>query len=88
MVTEAKMIFERTGLFALQSAVLARLTGTAQGYDGYIAQLSQRLYRETIGSGGWAVEAGILGPDHHRADAQRMVHEIALGNAISDAPSP
>lgn len=79
---------DRIGFSALFSAIRERLTGKAQGYDGYVEQLSQRLYRETIGSGGWAVDAGILGPDHYRADAQRMVHEISLGSATSDAPSP
>ena len=79
---------DRIGISALLSAVRARLNGKTQGYDGYVDQLSQRLYRETLGGGGWAVDAGILGPDHYRADAQRMVHEIALGSAISDAPSP
>jgi hypothetical protein len=79
---------DRIGFAALLSTVRARLNGNAQGYDGYVAQLSQRLYRETLGGGGWAVDAGVLGPDHYRVDAQRMVHEIALGSAIGDVPSP
>jgi hypothetical protein len=79
---------DRSWIPASFGAAWARLTGKSQGYDGYVDQLSQRLYRETLGGGGWAIDAGVLGPDHYRADAQRMVHEISLGSAISDAPSP
>jgi len=79
---------EKNWISAPLSAVWARLSGRSQGYDGYVDQLSQRMYRETLGGGGWAVDSGILGPDHYRADAQRLVHEIALGSTISDPPSP
>ena len=52
-----------------------------RGYDAYVEALSQKLYRGTLGEGGWAADAGVLSPAFFRSDAQRMIHEILLGGA-------
>jgi hypothetical protein len=57
------------------------------GYEAYVDELSQRLYRQTHNDGGWAVDVGVYGPGLFKTDAQRLVHEIALGSA-GELPSP
>jgi hypothetical protein len=59
-----------------------------RGYAGYVDELGQSLYRGTIRNGGWSVDAGVLGPRQFRPDAERMVHEILLGGAQGELPSP
>jgi hypothetical protein len=59
-----------------------------RGYDDLVEELSQKLYRGTLREGGWSVDAGVLTPAHFRSDAQRMIHEILLGGAQGDLPSP
>ena len=59
-----------------------------RGYDAYVEELSQKLYRGTLGQGGWAADAGVLNPAFFRSDAQRMIHEILLGGAQGELPSP
>ena len=74
-----------------------------RGYAGYVDELGQSLYRGTIRHGGWSVlvlrgdrghslraqvDAGVLAPRQFRPDAERMVHEILLGGAQGELPSP
>jgi hypothetical protein len=59
-----------------------------RGYDAYVDELSQRLYRQTVNEGGAAVDIGIFGPELFKGDARRLVHEIALGSAGGDPLSP
>jgi hypothetical protein len=59
-----------------------------RGYNAYVEELSQKLYRGTLRDGGWAADAGVLSPDFFRSDAQRMIHEILLGGAQGELPSP
>lgn len=59
-----------------------------EGSETYIDALSQRLYRSAISDGGWSVDAGILGPQHFRGDAERILAEISLGASDADAPTP
>lgn len=59
-----------------------------RGYEAYVDELSQKLYRGTLGDGGWAADAGVLSPAFFRSDAQRMIHEILLGGAQGELPSP
>jgi hypothetical protein len=65
-----------------------RTPARERGYEAYVEELSQKLYRETLGEGGWAADAGVLNPTLFRSDAQRMVHEILLGGAQGELPSP
>ncbi len=58
------------------------------GSEAYIEALSQRLYRSALSDGGWSVDAGILGPQHFRGDAQRILAAISLGATHADAPAP
>jgi hypothetical protein len=59
-----------------------------RGYDDFVDELSQKLYRGMLREGGWAADAGVLNPALFRSDAQRMIHEILLGGAQGDLPSP
>jgi hypothetical protein len=59
-----------------------------RGYEAFVDELSQKLYRGTLGEGGWAADAGVLSPAFFRSDAQRMIHEILLGGAQGELPSP
>jgi hypothetical protein len=59
-----------------------------RGYDAFVTELSQKLHRGAIGNGGWSVDAGALNPDLFRPDARRMIHEILLGGAQGELPSP
>jgi hypothetical protein len=68
--------------------IAGRHVAQAREYDRYVEHLSDRLYRRTLGEGGWAADIGVYGPALFRGDARRMVHEIALGSATSGLPSP
>lgn len=57
-------------------------------YDGYVDRLSERLYKQTLRDGGWAADVGTYGPPHFRQDADRLVHEIALGTVAEGPPTP
>jgi hypothetical protein len=58
------------------------------GIDGYVDELSDTLYQQTLGEGGWAVDIGVYGPGLFRRDARRMVQEIALSGTESGPPTP
>jgi hypothetical protein len=66
----------------------ARASSRERGYEAYVEELSQRLYRGTLREGGWAADAGVLSPAYFRSDAQRMINEILLGGAQGELPSP
>lgn len=77
--------FRWSGLGRLASG---RRDARPSRYDGYVEELSGKLYRQTLGAGGAAADIGAFGPALFRGDAQRMIHEIALGSAASGPPSP
>jgi hypothetical protein len=56
--------------------------------DGYVDELSEKLYRETLDEGGWAVDIGVYGPGLFRQDARRVIQEIALSGTVSGPPTP
>ena len=56
--------------------------------DGYVNELSDRLYQQSHGEGGWAVDIGVYGPALFRPDAKRLVEEIALSGTVSGPPTP
>ena len=56
--------------------------------DGYVDKLSEKLYRETLDEGGWAVDIGVYGPALFKQDARRVVQEIALSGTVSGPPTP
>ena len=74
----------QVGLWPFTSASAPR----ERSHEAFVDELSQKLYRGTLKDGGWAADVGVLGPAYFRADAQRMVHEILLGGAQGDLPSP
>jgi hypothetical protein len=57
------------------------------GYEAYVDELSQRIYRRNHTEGGWSVDIGVYGPNLFKGDAQRLIHEISLGSA-GELPSP
>jgi hypothetical protein len=57
-------------------------------FDGFVDRLSEKLYRQTLGEGGWAVDIGVYGPALFKQDARRVVHEIALSGTVSGPPTP
>lgn len=56
--------------------------------DGYVDELSERLYRQSHGEGGWAVDIGVYGPALFKSDARRLVEQIALSGTVSGPPTP
>jgi hypothetical protein len=56
--------------------------------NGFVDKLSEKLYRQMLGEGGWAVDIGVYGPNLFRQDARRVVQEIALSGTVSGPPTP
>ena len=56
--------------------------------DGYVDELSEQLYQQTHGEGGWAVDIGVYGPALFKSDARRLVEQIALSGTVSGPPTP
>jgi hypothetical protein len=56
--------------------------------DGYVDDLSERLYQQSHGEGGWAVDIGVYGPSLFKPDAKRLIQEIALSGTVSGPPTP
>ena len=66
----------------------AKHDGRPVRLDGYVDDLSDKLYQKTLGEGGWAVDIGVYGPGLFRPDAKRLVQEIALSGTVSGPPTP
>ena len=60
----------------------------ARAYDLLLHGLADRLYRETLGRGGWTLEVGCFGPDLFLDEANERLHAIALGDVQSGPPTP
>jgi hypothetical protein len=67
---------------------IRRRPARGNSYDGYVEELSAKLYHQTLDAGGAAADIGVFGPALFRGDAQRMIHEIGLGSAAGGPPSP
>jgi len=60
----------------------------AREYDVLLHTIADRLYRETLGRGGWATDIGCFGPDLFLDEASEHLRAIALGNVQSGPPTP
>jgi hypothetical protein len=56
--------------------------------DALVQRLSEALYHQALAEGGWAVDAGLLGPEAFVADATAIIEAIAVGNAQDGPPTP
>jgi hypothetical protein len=56
--------------------------------DAPVQRLVEALSHQTLAEGGWAVDAGLLGPEAFVADANAIIEAIAVGNTQDGPPMP